>query len=194
MGRAFLFADRLRVNIHGGAHVGVPQQFLLDFQIHAKLPQHGAVGVFERYATPESRQSLAVVASGLMWFSSTAVDLRGSSPAFIGLANTQSVSRPNCDARFHVNRISARTGSNGRPDCEYFVFTSPTTPSTIARRTRSVSFSQSMSSYFSANNSLHLKPVLRAITTVVWYGSKGGRQSATGFRLHQGSSARSADD
>jgi hypothetical protein len=45
MGRAFLFADRLRVNIHGGAHVGVPQQFLLDFQIHAKLPQHGAVGV-----------------------------------------------------------------------------------------------------------------------------------------------------
>ena len=72
-----------------------------------------------------------------------------------------------------VNKISARTGSDGKPDCEYFVFTSPTTPSTIARRTKRVSFSQSTSSHLSANNSLHLKPVLRATTTMARYGSMG---------------------
>lgn len=48
MGCALFFADRLSVNVHRSSHVGVPQQFLLDSQVHAKLPQHGAVGMPKR--------------------------------------------------------------------------------------------------------------------------------------------------
>ena len=45
MGCAFLFTDRLRVNIHRGPRISVPQQFLLNFNVDSELPQHGAVGV-----------------------------------------------------------------------------------------------------------------------------------------------------
>jgi hypothetical protein len=41
---------------------------------------------------------------------------------------TQSASCPNIDARFQANSTSESAGSSGNPDCEYFVFTSPTTP------------------------------------------------------------------
>ena len=40
MGCAFLFTDRLRVNIHRGPHISVPQQFLLNFNVDSELPQH----------------------------------------------------------------------------------------------------------------------------------------------------------
>jgi hypothetical protein len=80
MGCAFLFADRLRLNVHRGPHVGAPQQFLLDFKIHTKLPEHGAVGVPKRMP-PTLPAIPAVTAAGLIWFSKTAVDRRGSSPA-----------------------------------------------------------------------------------------------------------------
>ena len=40
-----LFADRLRVDVHRGSQIGVPQQFLLDVQIHTQLSQHVPKGV-----------------------------------------------------------------------------------------------------------------------------------------------------
>jgi hypothetical protein len=51
MGCSFLFADRLRVSVHRGSHVGMPQQFLLHFHVDAELPLHGAVGVPKRMPT-----------------------------------------------------------------------------------------------------------------------------------------------
>src|ERR1700722_2640160 len=52
------------------------------------------------------------------------LDRKESSPAFRELAKTQTASCPNADARFQANSTAARTGSRGRPDCEYFVSTS----------------------------------------------------------------------
>jgi hypothetical protein len=51
MRHSLLFADRLGVNVHFGTHIGVPQEFLLNFHVHAKLPQCRAVGVPPHGAT-----------------------------------------------------------------------------------------------------------------------------------------------
>jgi hypothetical protein len=53
MGRAFLFADRLSVNIHRGSHVGVPQQFLLHLHVHAKT--RGAFAYYKNFDNASSR-------------------------------------------------------------------------------------------------------------------------------------------
>src|SRR5262245_31595655 len=87
------------------------------------------------------------------------VERKGFLPRVRQLAKTQSSSLVNLDCAFQRSIIVARAGSSGSPAFEYLVFTSSTTPFTMARRTNIAEFSQSKSSQFSANNSLQRRPV-----------------------------------
>jgi len=110
------------------------------------------------------------------------VGRNGCLPKARQLAKTQSSSFVNFDRAFHRSMIVAKAGSSGSPAFEYLVLTSFTTPSTMARCTNMIEFSQSNSPHFSANNSLQRRPVAMLKATIVRYGSS----NSASIRWHSG--------
>ena len=109
------------------ANVGVAQQLVLYFHVHSELPKHRRVGMAERVPA-DFRTHLSSLCSRLIRIASILHERNGSSAVWSTRKIPIAIS-PNCDFRCQLSRTSASAGSSGSSGSEYFVFTSPMTPS-----------------------------------------------------------------